>query len=309
MDKIIDARFDRVEKALASLIASISKYNPVPALAQDLVLADQELNDGLSLLNQHQHNTYKLTTLHATSAALDTQVREFTLLLNSTRSELLNTSSSEYPEDKNLVEYEELLSYARKISKFTVPPEARLSKLEDTSSKQDGVATNGSTTPNVTVMGNGANGTSMDLDISSITPSNGTTSLAPSQDPVSQQPSQTQTALDAETTRLLNTGFDLRPFVPWAREDDIKMGALASLQVLVDSGIDPEGWDPEIEEQKKREKVEEAEREAEAERMQEEEKRRLEMERRNNAMSGVQGGTAAERPKVFQLDEFDDDDD
>lgn len=49
MDKIIDARFDRVEKALVNLIASISKYSPAPALAQDLVLADQELNDGLSL--------------------------------------------------------------------------------------------------------------------------------------------------------------------------------------------------------------------------------------------------------------------
>ncbi len=49
MDKVIDARFDGVEKALANLVASISKYNPAPALAQDLVLADQELNDGLSL--------------------------------------------------------------------------------------------------------------------------------------------------------------------------------------------------------------------------------------------------------------------
>ncbi|KAA8570507.1 hypothetical protein EYC84_002776 [Monilinia fructicola] len=51
-------------------------------------------------------------------------------------------------------------------------------------------------------------------------------------------------------------GSDDRPFVPWAREDDIRIGALASIQALVDSGIDPEGWDPELEEQKKREKAE-----------------------------------------------------
>ncbi|QSZ29142.1 hypothetical protein DSL72_003653 [Monilinia vaccinii-corymbosi] len=306
MDKVIDARFDRIEKALANLIASVSKYNPVPALAQDLVLADQELNDGLSLVNQHQQNTHKLTTLHATSAALDAQICESLILLASTRSELLNTPSSEYPEIRNPVEYEELIGYARRISKFTVPPDARPSKPDELSPKQDGAATNGSTTPSVTMTGNGANGNAMDVDVPSVTP-NGSNTLTPGQDPASQQPSQSQTILDAETMRILNMGFGDRPFVPWAREDDIRIGALASIQALVDNGIDPEGWDPELEEQKKREKAEEIEREEEAERVKEEERRRLEMERRNNAVSGGHGG--ADKPKVFQLDDFDDDDD
>ncbi|KAB8288099.1 hypothetical protein EYC80_010232 [Monilinia laxa] len=279
MDKIVDARFDRVEKALSNLIASISKYNPVPALSQDLVLADQELNDGLSLLNQHQQNTHKLNTLHATSAALDTQISEFLLLLTSSRSELLNTPSSQYPEEKNPVEYEELLSYARRISKFTVPPEARLPKPEESSPKQDRAATNGDITPSVAVMGNGANGNAMDIDVSSNTP-NGMNSLASGQDAASQPPSQSQPTLDPEMMRILNMGSDDRPFVPWAREDDIRIGALASIQALVDTGIDPEGWDPELEEQKKREKAEEIEREEEAARVKEEERRRLEMERR-----------------------------
>ncbi|APA09097.1 hypothetical protein sscle_04g038670 [Sclerotinia sclerotiorum 1980 UF-70] len=308
MDKIIDARFDRVEKALANLIASISKYSPVPALAQDLVLADQELNDGLSLLNQHQQNTHTLTTLHADSAALDAQIRDLLILLTNTRTELLNTPSSEYPENKNPVEYEELLSYARRISKFTVPPEARVPKPEDSSPKQEGVATNGSTTPSVTVTGNGANGNAMDIDVPSVTP-NGANPLSASQDSPSQQPSQSKSALDAGYVQFLNKGFNDKVFVPWAREEDIRMGALASIQALVDSGIDPEGWDPELEEQKKREKAEELERQEEAQRVKEEERRRLEMERRSNAMSGGQSGAGVERPKVFQLDEFDDDDD
>lgn len=47
MDKIIDTRFERVEKALATLITSISTYNPSPALATDLVAADAELSQGL----------------------------------------------------------------------------------------------------------------------------------------------------------------------------------------------------------------------------------------------------------------------
>lgn len=47
MDRFIDARFDRVEKALVTLIDSVAKYNPSPALADDLLAADRELNRGL----------------------------------------------------------------------------------------------------------------------------------------------------------------------------------------------------------------------------------------------------------------------
>lgn len=47
MDDLLDNRFERVEKALATLITSISTYNPAPALANDLVAADAELSEGL----------------------------------------------------------------------------------------------------------------------------------------------------------------------------------------------------------------------------------------------------------------------
>ena len=48
MDKLLEVQFHRVEKALATLIASISTYNPNPALANDLVDADTELSDKLA---------------------------------------------------------------------------------------------------------------------------------------------------------------------------------------------------------------------------------------------------------------------
>jgi hypothetical protein len=47
MNDIIDQRFERVEKALATLITSISTYNPSIAHANDLVTADAELSLGL----------------------------------------------------------------------------------------------------------------------------------------------------------------------------------------------------------------------------------------------------------------------
>lgn len=47
MDKTLVQQFARVEKALATLVASIATYNPNPAFAQELVDADGELNNGL----------------------------------------------------------------------------------------------------------------------------------------------------------------------------------------------------------------------------------------------------------------------
>ena len=47
MDKQLDIRFDRVERALSTLVDSIAKYNPSIPSAQDLVAADAELGKGL----------------------------------------------------------------------------------------------------------------------------------------------------------------------------------------------------------------------------------------------------------------------
>lgn len=47
MDDYIDARFERVEKALASLVESVSKYHPYARQADDLQDADRELSEGL----------------------------------------------------------------------------------------------------------------------------------------------------------------------------------------------------------------------------------------------------------------------
>lgn len=53
MDKFIDARFERLEKALASLIDSVTKYHPSVSLADDLKAADNELTMGLEKGSLH----------------------------------------------------------------------------------------------------------------------------------------------------------------------------------------------------------------------------------------------------------------
>lgn len=47
MDTFIDRRFERLEKALANLIDSVTKYHPSTLHAQELEAADNELSKGL----------------------------------------------------------------------------------------------------------------------------------------------------------------------------------------------------------------------------------------------------------------------
>lgn len=56
MNKQLDACFDRVEKALGTLIDSIAKYNPSSNQVQELGNADAELTKGLQD-RTHAHDT------------------------------------------------------------------------------------------------------------------------------------------------------------------------------------------------------------------------------------------------------------
>lgn len=47
MDTYIDGRFERLEKALANLIDSVTKYHPSTVYAKELDIADNELSKGL----------------------------------------------------------------------------------------------------------------------------------------------------------------------------------------------------------------------------------------------------------------------
>ena len=55
MDNILAAQFDRVEKALGTLVDSIAAYNPSPQAALDLVAADDQLSHGLEQRTSPPH--------------------------------------------------------------------------------------------------------------------------------------------------------------------------------------------------------------------------------------------------------------
>lgn len=328
MDKYIDSRFERLEKALASLIDSVTKYHPSIIQAEELKAADADLSKGLEQVQTHQNNFLRIQKLRQSSAVLDSQIRDTLTSLANTRKDIVTTQTTIYPSEPNYpIAYEELLSYARRISKTTLPPAAAVE-----------VAT---TSPEAQTLTQTPNPDSQQQSA----PAPSAPTLSQPQSPAVSSEQATQ-----QTTTSMNTSLPegmhqyLNPlsgqlFFPWPLEDKIRSGALASYQMLLEQGIDPKDYDPATEEERKRK--EEEERKAKEEREQEErearerqlreerERARIERERqrekeqeawrRASLAGGQTEGTALPRPsagagekKQFQftnLDDLDDDDD
>ncbi|KAL7900393.1 vitamin-D-receptor interacting mediator subunit 4 domain-containing protein [Trichoderma sp. SZMC 28014] len=323
MDTYIDTRFERLEKALANLIDSVTKYHPSTVQAEELKTADDELCKGLEEVQTHQNNHLKIQQLRQLSTSLDTQIRETLTSLATTRKDIVTTQVTVYPSEPNYpIVYEELLSYARRISKTSMPPSAILNALASTTQESQTPLPDSQTQAGMTP--------------SAQTP-NPTQSPAPANGVLPTQTSQL-TSLPENMSQFLNP-LSGQLFFPWPLEDKIRSGALASNQILLEQGIDPKGYDPVAEEERKRkeeeerkekeekEKQERAERERERrqelERLRKEDLLRREKEqaafRRASTAAGISGDAAVTAPpsarpekKQFQftnLDDLDDDDD
>jgi hypothetical protein len=70
MDEILNEQFERVERALTTLVDSITAYNPNTQVAIDLVAADDELS---KRLDQRMRLLVLLSTLANTSQSPDTR--------------------------------------------------------------------------------------------------------------------------------------------------------------------------------------------------------------------------------------------
>ncbi|KAI3318728.1 hypothetical protein HD806DRAFT_310382 [Xylariaceae sp. AK1471] len=298
MDKQLDACFDRVEKALGTLLDSIAKYNPSTNQAQELGNADAELTKGLKDLQTHQSNYQRIQDLRASTARYDTQIKDTLRLLANTRKELVHASATVFPEGSNYeIQYDELLSYARRISKTTIPPVGAVNAIsaiaESSQVKGEASATEtAATTP--------AAGTP-----------NGTTQPAASTpQPLSLSTPAANGSFEAsqQTNNTTGTGTDLPEplatwlnphsaytFVPWPSEEQVRHGAIASLAYIMEQGIEAEGYDPEVEKARK-------EREEE-ERKQVEERERAEREERERRLREEQARMRAERERNREKEE------
>ncbi|KAL7792039.1 vitamin-D-receptor interacting mediator subunit 4 domain-containing protein [Trichoderma ceciliae] len=333
MDTYIDTRFERLEKALATLIDSVTKYHPSVVQAEELKAADNELCRGLEEVQAHQNNHLKIQQLRQLSTSLDVQIRETLTSLATTRKDIVTTQVTVYPSEPNYpIVYEELLSYARRISKTSMPSAAILTALASSqesqtplpdSQAQAGMASS-APTPNPT---------------QSPAPANGTLPSTLADQAIQQTQASLNISLPESMSQFLNP-LSGQLFSPWPLEDKIRSGALASNQILLEQGIDPRGYDPVAEEDRKckeeeerkekeeKEKQERAKREKkareEAERIRQEDQQRREKEqaewRRASTAAGASGHAPASaspsikkaEKKQFQftnLDDLDDDDD
>lgn len=350
MDKYLDTRFERVEKALATFIDSIAKYNPSEKLAEDLVAADRELAAGLKELERHQNNHARILQLRAETAALDQQTKDIIGGLWNMRKEVKTTPATTYPGPaaggpKYKFTTHELLNYAKRISRTTLPPASLIiENSEGQQQQQQQVGGGGqpmeldSAAP--TPMPGGATAAGTPAASAAPTPaaSGPVTTTTSGTAPFSQPPpppSANQTALPDDLKPHLNllTGYQ---FHPWPMEDKVRMGGMAAYQSLVSRAMDPRGYDPEEEERRKKEEEEarkQAEERAIREREEEERKMREERERmarererirreeaeRSGSISGPAGAGASAgsssgsggggRSQFTFLDGMDDDDD
>ncbi|KAI1433155.1 vitamin-D-receptor interacting mediator subunit 4-domain-containing protein [Xylaria sp. CBS 124048] len=275
MDKQLDVCFDRVEKALGTLIDSIAKYNPSASQVQDLGNADAELTKGLQDLQTHQSNYQRIQALRASTASYDAQIKDTLRLLANTRKELVNATATPFPDGPSYeIKYDELLKYARRISKTTIPPVGAVNAVSTLaeSSQARGDGSGGATTV-TTPVAETPNGTQAPTPQAMPVAVNGASSFDSANNHTSTTASVSGTELPESIATFLNPNSDFT-FVPWPAEEVIRHGTVANLAYLADQGIDIEGYDPEAEKARK-ELEEQARREAEArERAEREERER-----------------------------------
>lgn len=236
MNTIIHAQLDRVETALNTLIESIASYNPSIPAANALLAADDDLNKGLkqrmykistskktllrdsryasytsniSVVSNHQRNHARIQSLRSTIDRQNASITDTITTLASTRADLLAIPSSLPQKGSRNVPYNELLDYAKRISRYTVPPTFRPA-LPPAQPAQPS-AVNGDTV----AVEDGA------------------------EDVVKEEKEGRGTASLEDTERKWLDPLTQIPFVPWVNDETIKRGALAEIQSMVERGEDP----------------------------------------------------------------------
>ncbi|KAK0704269.1 vitamin-D-receptor interacting mediator subunit 4-domain-containing protein [Apiosordaria backusii] len=334
MDKKLDASFERVEKALAVLIDSMSKYTPSEKAANGVVKAQRELFLGLEELEIHQRNVARIRQLEQETEALDAQTKQTISALWEMRKELVAVAPTKFTptkEEKYPFTTQQLLDYARRISRNTLPPPGVTNGVDLSPAAPTTPDDQSAGGPNGSFANSIGGGGGSDPGTAASTPAPGVQDSF-----VSQAPSQSLTGATELPVHLKPAVNPLEnaPFFTFPTIDRIRSGALAQYQDLVNRGIDPKIYDPEEEERRlKQEEQERKEAEERARQEMEEQERRMREERermarerelarqqqqqeggidrRGSVLAPGQGGGQPGRsaPKQFTfLDEDDDDD-
>ncbi|KAL9006732.1 MAG: hypothetical protein Q9188_000510 [Gyalolechia gomerana] len=230
MNAIIQGQLDRVEAALNTLVSSIESYNPSVPAAIDLLAADTELQKGVKQLAQHQAHRDRILSLRSAIEAHEQQRKSTLSLLADTRKDLLSTPATTFPETSRNVPYNELLGYASRISRYTIPPTFR--EPPPPPKPADTANTTGNVAPLVNGVSNAA------------TEAREVNALADGEVPqTGNEKGVGVSSLEQSEVDWLNPMGQVQ-FTPWPREDVIKRGALGQIQVMLEQGVDPGSGGP-----------------------------------------------------------------
>ncbi|KAL8842887.1 MAG: hypothetical protein Q9170_000291 [Blastenia crenularia] len=225
MDAIIQSQLDRVEAALNTLVSSIESYKPSVPAAIDLLAADIELQKAVKQLAQHQAHYAHILHLRSVIDVHDQQRKAALTLLADTRKDLLSSPATAFPETSRNVPYTELLDYASRISRYTVPPafRERPAPLKPMISTDEAV--------DVAPIVNGISDAVAEArDVNTI--ANGEVPPAGDDKGVG------VSSLELDEKQWLNPWAQTL-FAPWPTEDVIKKGALGHIQVMLEQGGNP----------------------------------------------------------------------
>ena len=206
---------------------------------------------------EHQQKHLRIEKLRQTAGSLDETIKTSIRLLAETRKEIQAIPSSEPNTSRREVKVDELLSYAKFISKTTVPPTLRQPLPDDLlrkpvkSEKQESHKVNGAATPNETADVKASNGNS------------GNNPAYARSENIGVQ------AMEERDKAWLEAAGNL-PFEPWPSHGVIQNGALAKIQRMLENGQDPASVltaEEQAEEDRKKKEQEEREREEQEERV------------------------------------------
>ncbi|KAK5115506.1 hypothetical protein LTR62_001165 [Meristemomyces frigidus] len=238
----MEAVYKRVDTSLQRLIDSIAAYAPSTSAADELVVAESALSEGLEKVLQHQRKVLQLAELKRIAEANDEKIKTHFRAIAQLRKDLTSIPAGD-ASSTNMrdISVDDLLSYARYISPTTVPPtfrrQASIRKQESTTATQPST---GIATP----------------------PPQKDTTIPPEPRDIRDISVALRAMTEEEKTWLNGPQSHLGVFEPWPSHWVIGNGALGDLQRMVEAGRDPaEILSPAAQVEEDRRRVEEAERE------------------------------------------------
>jgi len=270
MDQLLTTQFDRVDKALSTLVDSIAAYNPSPQAAIDLVSADDELSHGLDqrmsislsivcvtrlikAVSRHQANHARIQSLQAEADALEEQLKTSVSTLASLRHELFETPATTFPTESRRVRFDELLQYAKNIAQHTVPPTYRERKpIPPPAEKEDAALSSAAPTNGVNTPAVGTDAVGTDVFGSDAMETSKPTPEQPKEDDSPGDAPPNITAEEEEWLKKLKE--DKRTWYPWPSYDKIREGNLYKLMYWQAKGKDLDTFNVEAFEEAQRNK-------------------------------------------------------